>query len=112
LLAVAAPGRWAPFTARRDTRLATFTRHFRSWRLRRRAAGPRSLLGGIPASRRSLVIPAPGACGAGPLGPVHCSAGYPPRDVHSSFPLLAPAAPGRWAPFTVRRDTRLATFTH
>ena len=29
----------------------TLTHAFRSWRLRRRAAGPRSLLGGVPASR-------------------------------------------------------------
>src|SRR5439155_8205286 len=33
----------------------------RSWRLRRRAAGPRSLLGGIPASLRSLIWWAPPA---------------------------------------------------
>src|SRR5205085_4476314 len=59
----------------------------RSWRLRRRAAGPRSLLGGIPASRRSLMLAALGACGAGPLGHAHCSAGYPPPDARSCLPL-------------------------
>src|SRR5680860_242977 len=40
---------------------------FRSWRLRRRALGPRSLLGGIPASRRSLKL----------LDPTTVAASYP-----------------------------------
>jgi hypothetical protein len=48
-----------------------------------RAAGPHSLPGGIPASRRSL-MPS----------------------------LLAPSAPGRWAPLATRRDTRLPTLAH
>src|SRR5205807_6657861 len=60
----------------------------RSWRLRRRAARPRSLLGGIPASRRSLTLAALGAYGAGPLGPAHCSAGYPPPDARSREPRI------------------------
>src|SRR5262249_24888379 len=55
----------------------------RSRRLRRRDAGPRSLLAGVPAPRRPLTAPAPGAFGAGPLGPARCSPGYPARDARS-----------------------------
>src|SRR5262245_38040256 len=81
----------------------------RSWRLQRRAAWPRSLLGWVPASRRSLIVAALGACSAGPFGPARCSAGYPPRDARSSLPLLALAAPGRLAPLAARLGIRLAT---
>src|SRR6516162_1637115 len=45
----------APLTARRDTRLATFAHVFPLSALRAGPLGPRSLLGGIPASRRSLM---------------------------------------------------------
>src|SRR5207237_8350618 len=36
-----------------------------------------------------LMFLAHGARGAGPLRPVHCSAGDPPRDVHSQNEILA-----------------------
>src|SRR5207248_2648023 len=52
--AAAPPGRSGPLAARRDTRLATLSPSFRSRRLRRPAAQAPSLLGGIPASRRSV----------------------------------------------------------
>src|SRR5207302_7682596 len=99
----------APLPAPREPRLAPRAPVSRS----RPAAGPlgpRLLLGGIPASRRALTFPALGLR-PGRSGPACCSAGYPPRDARSRFPLSACGRAAR-APLAARRDTRLATRAH
>ena len=60
--------------------------------------GPRSLLGGIPASRRSLMLARSRREAPGRSGPVRCSAGYPPPDAHSLLARSRRAAPGRSGP--------------
>ena len=55
---------------------------------------PHSLLRGIPAPRRSLILARSRPCGPGRSGPTRCSAGYPLRDARSGQPERA-AAPRR-----------------
>src|SRR5207245_2002316 len=91
LPALGAPRRAAraPFAARRDTRLPTLTHACPLSALRAGPLGPRSLLGGIPASRRSLIVARPRPYRPGRSGPSRCSAGHPPLAPRS--PLVSPA---------------------
>ncbi len=63
-----------------------------------------------PSTASWLMFPALGLR-PGRSGPARCSAGYPPHDAHSCFPLSACGRAAR-APLAARRDTRLTTLTH
>src|SRR5581483_5765409 len=79
----------APLAAPRDTRCATLAHACPLSALRAGPLGPRSLLRGIPAARRSLMLARSRPGGPGRSGPARRFAGYPLRDARSCLPPVA-----------------------